>query len=343
MTTFGAIRWDAWYGAAGSNDFPIDETAWALSTPEFSGRAPAHSVIEGSTTVVYADSQATFDAEITAAKEAGLSYWAYLRYSASHLPSLNRGWDYHQASSIKSDMNWAVMTQTYLLGSTGDYATEVAEHVAWFQQSNYQKVLTDRPLVYLFYDAGQLASSWGGDLANFKAALDALRVAAVGAGLGDPYIAVNSTSAIKTSLGLDALFTYAARPVVMHRSPYADLSAGMRDVAWPAQAATGSKFIPLAMMGWDKRPRQQRLDKGSRQAGDQPYVGLDQRHLTATPEEIVAHVEDAFDYVAANPSICDADTVLAYAWSEYDEGGWLGPTLDGSGQARLSALAEFLT
>jgi len=55
------------------------------------------------------------------------------------------------------------------------------------------------------------------------------------------------------------------------------------------------------------------------------------------------HVQDAFDFIGANSSICDADTTLMYAWNEHDEGGWLCPTLDGSGQDRLAALAEILT
>jgi len=102
------------------------------------------------------------------------------------------------------------------------------------------------------------------------------------------------------------------------------------------------KYVPLSMAGWDQRPRQERPQTWNR-AAQKPYIGLARNYALATRTEIMDHVQDAFDFIGANSSICDADTTLMYAWNEHDEGGWLCPTLDGSGQDRLAALAEILT
>ena len=42
--------------------------------------------------------------------------------------------------------------------------------------------------------------------------------------------------------------------------------------------------------------------------------------------ELAQHFQAAFQFVRNNRSLCPERLVLAYAWDEYDEGGWLGPT-----------------
>ena len=94
---------------------------------------------------------------------------------------------------------------------------------------------------------------------------------------------------------------------------------------WEQFKATGKEVVPLVNMGWDGRPR--------------TYPGNWYEH--ATPQETADAVKRARDWVGENPTAARAGTVLIYAWNEFDEGGWLCPTLD-EGAARLDALNAVL-
>ena len=42
---------------------------------------------------------------------------------------------------------------------------------------------------------------------------------------------------------------------------------------------------------------------------------------------MAARVKAAFDFVAAHPKDCEAQTVIMYSWNEHSEGGGLCPTM----------------
>ena len=66
--------------------------------------------------------------------------------------------------------------------------------------------------------------------------------------------------------------------------------------------------------------------------------------LVATAGEIARHLARAIEFVRANPKVCQARTVIAYAWNEHDEGGWLCPTWTAQGPdtSRLDAIRRIL-
>lgn len=337
MTTFGAIRWDAWYSNIGSSAFVKS----SLSPAEWQGRAPFWATVEATNLIRFDATQATMDAEIDAAVAGGLDYWAFLLYRRDLLPTFMAAFDLYQASSKKNLIKWAMMRQSNDWGSTGNYATQVGEAVAQAMQSNYQLVLTNRPLVYVFYSSADLASNWGGSLANFKAALDQFRADVQTAGRGNPYIVVlSSDPAVKTGLGADAASSYILQNQASRAQPYATLAAYVEG-QWPVQAAAMTKIVPLCMAGWDRRPRIERPVQWE-QSYQRPHFGLELYTQQPTPAELVSHVQAGLNYVSANPSVCDADTVLCYAWNEFDEGGWLCPTLGDPTGAKLTALAAVL-
>lgn len=337
MTTFGAIRWDAWYANTGSSAY----VKASLSPAQWQSRAPLWTTIEATNLISFAPTQATMDAEIDAAVAGNLDYWAFLLYPRTVLPTFMAAFDLYQASSKKDLLKWAMIRQSNDWGSTGNYATQVAEAVAQARQSNYQLVLTDRPLVYIFYTASGLTTYWGGSLANFKAALDQFRADVQVAGGGNPYIVVMTTDpAIKTGLGADAATSYVAVTQAARAQPFATLAAYV-EALWPTRAAALTKIVPLCMAGWDRRPRIARPVQWE-QSYQRPYFGLDLYTQQPTPAELATHVQAALNFVAANPSACDADTVLCYAWNEFDEGGWLCPTLGDPTGAKLTALAAVL-
>jgi hypothetical protein len=63
------------------------------------------------------------------------------------------------------------------------------------------------------------------------------------------------------------------------------------------------------------------------------------------PQELADNLRSAMKWVADNPSVCPAKSVLIYAWNEFAEGGWLVPTRTPSGEPdteRLDAIRRVL-
>lgn len=342
---FGAIRWDAWYTSNG----PAANTAGALGQPKWQSRAPAHAIASARATT-FAPTQTTFDAEITAAKNAGLKYWAYLMYGvnngdANRSPEMMAGFNLHQSSSIKSQMKWCMMQQVGLFGAAGNYTTQVSGMVTYMQQSNYQRVLTNRPLLYLYWVSSDFATYWTSSYTNFKAALDALRTSAQAAGLGNPYVVVLADASvvgpIATNIGADAVSSYVVPDPKLVAGTFASLDTAAQSY-WSSLAATGKPIVPICMAGFDRRPRIERPVPWEAST-QRPGFGANVCVTPPTNAEMVTHLQAAANYVSANPSICPSTAALIYAWNEHDEGGWLAPTLGDPSGSRLAAITATIT
>ena len=211
-------------------------------------------------------------------------------------------------------------------------------YVAYFGESTYQTVLGGRPLVYL-YSVDDLVGpgrfeTWD----EARAAVDQLRAAAGDAGVGNPYIVAQgwSPELLKEQagkLGLDAIGAYASTAGAK-AGAYASLATHTQRW-WDAFRATGCEVVPLATAGWDMRPRVETPVPWVR-GGD-----IEQYYEVPKPQELAAHVRTAVAWCTANSEAAKAQTVLVYAWNEFDEGGWLCPTLS-EGTARLDALRGVL-
>ena len=349
MTTVGTIRWDAFYTADG----PAQRTMAALSQPHYQDRAPFFSEVLSPNLIEYAPTEETMSQEIEFAVEGGLDYWAFLYYARPAAPAtaqMMAGWDLFQANPNKNDINWCwIQTSGTMAGGgvfgSNTWQAHVATIVTQMQQANWQKVLTNRPLLYLMYDAAEVVG-WFTNDANLKTVLDALRADAQTAGLGNPYIVIlqgggSGAAATKTTLGADAISSYIGRiPSGMDKA-YTLLDTTTRTY-WAELLATGSAMVPICMCGWDRRPRIERPVTWEAST-QRPFHGLRTTHMQPTNAELVAHFQAALDFVDTNAAACPADTILAYAWNEHDEGGWLCPTLGDPTGSRLAALAAILT
>jgi hypothetical protein len=207
----------------------------------------------------------------------------------------------------------------------------IAQFVGLFKEPTYQKVCGGRPLLYV-YTCDKLVSHFG----SAEAAGDAfgrLRAASEKAGTGAPYLVAQvwpnlTTAPFLDAVGFDALGAYSAQGNTNSGAPYAKL-VEMNRWYWNQYKAAGREVVPLVNAGWDGRPRN--------------YPGA--WYETAKPAEVADAVKAALNWTRANPNTCRAGTVLVYAWNEYDEGGWLCPTLNSDGTAnteRLQALASVL-
>ena len=332
----GAIRWDAWHGPASEVGLTVEKTLaparWHYRIPFFG------KIVDDHTVETRGASQEVMDREIDYADRAGLDYWAFVVYPEEH--GLSLGLRQYLSSTHKGRLHFCLNLQGgwEAKGGPEAWSARVPRYLAYFGDSSYQTVLGGRPLVYL-YSVESLVGP--GRFETWEAARDAFdlfRAEAKGAGLGNPYIVAQgwSPESLKeqsAKLGLDAIGAYASNGGAK-AAPYADLAAHT-ERWWEAFKATGCEVVPLATAGWDMRPRVET---------PVPWVkggDIEQYYEAPRPEELACHAGRAVAWCKANPGTAKAGAVLIYAWNEFDEGGWICPTLS-EGGARLEALRQVL-
>jgi hypothetical protein len=329
----GAIRWDGWHmdGGVGS------AVRKSLTPPEWRYRLPFFAKVgEDGGIALDGDTPEVMEAEIAAAKTARLDYWAFLAYDETD--PMTRGLQLYLGSPHRADVGFCIISETahWQRGNTSALAERFGKLMA---EPGYQRVAGGRPLFYfLHHQTKGIEKNWGG-LAGFREAVSALRTAAKARGLAEPYCAVmsydvNAAKALADAAGLDAISAYAFQRGDL-RAPYAKLTGDLERF-WEIQRASRAAVIPLAMAGWDRRPRVQNPVPWEHFGGD-----VDRYYECATPEQVAAHIATAAQWTREHRDACPAQAVIIYAWNEFDEGGWLCPTLT-EGDARARALGRAL-
>ena len=332
----GAIRWDAWHGDASEVGLIVEKTLaprhWHARLP-FYGKVISENVVE-----VRGNCQAIMDREIGYAQTAGLDYWAFVIYPEDHALSL--GLKQYLSSAHKTDIRFCLNLQGgwESRGGLEAWPEKVRRYSAYFQDPDYQTVLDGRPLVYL-YSVGDLVGAGRFETwADARNAFDQLRKAAREAGTGNPYIVAQgwSPDVLKDQaekLGLDAIGAYAST-AGGKAAPFSEL-ARHTEQWWDAFRATGCDVVPLVTAGWDMRPRVET---------PVPWVeggDIEEYYEAPKPHELSGHLEKALQWSKSHPDTVKAQAILIYAWNEFDEGGWLCPTL-GEGTERIDALRKVL-
>ena len=326
----GAIRWDAWQEGGGIQKV-VEKT---LAPNHWHYRLPFFARVTGSDSVVITGgTQTIMDQEINYAADAGIDYWAFCIYSDDS--GMSRGLHLYLSSPLKHRINFALNLQGgHIAGSSGNWDAEMARYVNYFKDPAYQKVLGNRPLVFLFNPVNPTPRF--SNAAAVAIAIKQLRAATTNAGLGDPYIVYQGWDAINDfntmrDYGLDAIGAYAVGAGSVKGTPYAALAAKARRF-WEEGKATGANIVPLVSSGWDNRTRQE--TKTPWDTGSTTYT------LPPTPAELANHLADALDWTSRNHAAATpANAVLIYAWNENDEGGWLVPTLNPDGSPNADRLA----
>jgi hypothetical protein len=332
----GAIRWDAWvgdrptFGSAGPTAVgrQVERT---LGPARWHDRLPFYARELGADAVeVRGASQAVVDQEIAYAAAAGLDYWAFVWYPPGSGPDAARR--LYLTSARRSEIGFCLIFDglARFRGAIG----EQGELLDAFGRPEHVRVAGGRPL--LFFMPRAATAPTPADLAALRREIAAARAAAVAAGVGDPYIACLAArpafarEAVDT-LGLDAASVYAEAGT--GGMPFADL-ARAAEGRWDAFREAGLRVIPWVTTGWDPRPRVEHPVSWT-------TVPPDAWAQPGTPAEIAAHLGRALAWTARYPSAAEANAVLVYAWNEFDEGGWLCPTLR-EGTARLDAIRPVL-
>lgn len=284
------------------------------------------------------------DAEIAAAVQAGLSFWAFDSYQPDD--TLSVALQLYLSSSLRGRLGFCMLGQTSNWGSGGIDQPSLLRDIRMMTQPGYMTVLGGRPL-YLVLDgsASQTAGLPDGSVAE---AIATVRRQVQAAGGGNPYVvwlsgaalADYSNVAAAEAAGADAGAAYAVPRLTGSEQPYAALAAAAT-TDWQARAGAGFPMLPTAMTGWDQRPLIQT---------PQSFYPIDSDittadfYDTADPDALAAHVVEMVDFLVANVAASPAQVGLIYAWNELAEGGWLMPTYapDGPDARRVAAVGSAL-
>ncbi len=324
----GAIRWDAWYRAVeGVNPGPVGEVQRTLSPGKYHFRAPffTEELSDTSIRIIGYDND-IIGKEIAYASAAGLDYWAFLLYDETYL--MSEGLNIYLRHKDRAKINFCAIAEPKRLCNSEGKETE--RILRLLQEPNYQKVLGNRPLIYIFRpDTGLISSNGGEEIVRQK--FKDLRAAIAGAGHADPYLVIMSTETNITTKMLDltsadAVSEYAYQSDLdRSKTTYQDLCNEAKEF-WLQQKNSGYKSIPLVMSGWNRWPRIERPVSWEANWQTAPGIEITKNYDLPTPKELAKHVKEGIDWVIENPQSCPAKSILIYAWNEHDEGGWLCPT-----------------
>jgi hypothetical protein len=319
-TLVGAIRWDGWCGDRSPVGLGLEQ---ALAPQRYHYRLPFYARVLGPGQVqIRCTTQETMDREIGFAKEAGIDYWAFDWYEPTD--GLATARSLYLSSRHRNDVKWCV-----ILGTAALPATDQRWLIEQFRSANYQKVLGDRPLVYIFNASRK-----------FAPLVKSLREDAAAAGCSMPFIVFmgwgTAVAEPAAQSGADALGAY-VNPHA-NRTPFADNMAHERR-QWEALRQTGLQIVPTVTTGWDPRPFL-----------DHPvpwYPGATESNWVeqARPEQLADQLREALGFVGSHPEASLANTALIYAWNENAEGGWIIPTVAELGAGlplRLDAVRSVL-
>lgn len=337
----GAIRWDAWYASDALNS----AVAADLSPTQFNYRLPFFATISGGVANI-AGNQAAMDAEILAAAGAGLNYWAFLAWPAG-APE-NTALNLYLGSANQGKLGFCIIedfSNVYFAGL--GYSAELANSIALTAHPGYATVMDGRPLFYMLDTSdADIVYRWG-SLQGFNAAVQYIRSQVQAITGKNPYMVVLCPDPVRANTlvrryGFDAVGAYAVPGAITTPTPYAGL-VSTAEAWWNAAVGQGSVIVPPIMTGWNFTPR---IITPNSLFGSEVNGSLTAYYQDGTPSAIAAHFGDALAWMAANRSSAPAQTALAYAWNEFDEGGYLCPTyLTGhpaGDNSRLTALAAVL-
>lgn len=322
----GAIRWDAWTG--GPITRQVERT---LGPQKYHARLPWFAEVIGENHVrIDGGRQTVMDREIELAANSGLDYWAFLAYPESS--PMSEALKQYLRSSKRRRINFCLILHNALLVSDEQWPKELERLIALLKQPEYQTVLDGRPLVYAF-------SGKRFPFARFSEFLTAAE--STGLSPYSVFMGWNPPDDFKSvaGRGFDAVSAYAKSG---SQTEFRELSRSVEQSYWRAAAEAQVPYVPLVTTGWDKRPRQ---DNPVSWEGDHDYHKQRVFPSTATPEEIAAHLSRAVKFLKEHPTICISQTVIIYAWNEYDEGGWIAPTTGRDGAPdtrRLDAIRSVL-
>ena len=325
----GAIFWDA---ALPKETYFGGFTLLTLGNAEFAHRLPFFAVETPDGGCGFPDrTQEEYDREFAFAADAGIDFFACCWYPDSpgerpigvektpqltdHLHELNRGRKMFQKSPVNRRMKMCAIVFT-----SHAYAESDFDALKEAMAADYYEKTDGKPLVIIFgeYDA-DFSSFLRKKMAEAGFELHLSQIAPTGSESSpDGFAAVDSLTAYASCHG---------------GGRFADLTAAT-DEDNLRRLSHGLPVMPLLSAGWDPSPRIRRRNT---------WVAYEDIPYAPAPGK--ADFEEAFASVSAlmekYPDKLVSSTAMVFAWNEFEEGGYLCPTLGKDGAPDTSLLDSF--
>ena len=322
----GVVNWDA---ALTDDTYTGKYVIAALTHPNHINRLPYFTKMDENGNYYFADrTQAEYDRELTLAADAGIDFFMYCWYPEGKEPrtigteatpyltealaDLNRAIHLYQSSEVNRRIKMCA-----ILITSHAYSEKDMDLLTDAMLEDYYEKKDGRPLVFFF----------GGYKPYF---FSAIRERAQKKGL-NPYI-VFMNNGPESENGdyseADAVSAYASE--VKNVETYEEVTDQTR-----AQNENRKKYgvpiLPMLSAGWNPQPRI-----------DRPVPWYKYKETSYAPhptgDQMEAATLDLFRWMEENKEYVDGDYFVCFAWNEFEEGGYLCPTLTPSGDMNSDTL-----
>ena len=320
----GVVNWDC---SVPSTTYFGKATCNTLGPAKWRDRTPYYAEVLGPDRIEHHDrTLAEYETEMQYAIDAGIDYFAYCWYDlnpppgdkskcAGKLQEITRARRLHVKSALRNRLSLCA-----ILVTSHPYSDECLKDLAAEMRNPWYEKANGRPLVYMFSSTSKVTPR--------------LREICRAAGAGDPYVVAMITeppaNCTNSFVHADALCCYACTEEGPEPEAYADMA-----VQWNAIRATaGLPVVPQFATGWDPRPRMERPVPWAWYP-DKPWAGK----LSA--EVWLDQAVKLRTWIARNPKACPTGHVMAFAWNEFEEGGWICPNVGKDGRPDTTRVRTF--
>ncbi len=314
----GAVNWDC--SLPPETYFGYYQTR-TLSNSKYRYVTPFYADILDENKISYHERTAKeFDIELSYAIEAGIDYFAYVYYpdkgSHEHISltyndcshrvyELNYARKMHEKSPLSSKIGISAIITPY-----HPYAdSDISELAELFGQDFYEKK-EGRPLVYIFH-------------ATPRDLMERINSECEERGAEKPFYVSMVTPAFDETLDfslVDGLCSYeCAKSNIETYSELCDQMIRHNEARNDKCKENALALVPHFTFGWNPSPR---IDIPSPWVTypDVPY------HKAATEEELISGAERLMQFVRNEAKDSFFGHFMAFAWNEFEEGGWVCPT-----------------
>lgn len=316
VTRVGVVNWDC---SVPSRTFFGRAATRSLGPEKFRDRTPYYAQTVGKDQIEYRyRTVAEYEQEMRYALAAGIDYFAYCWYDLIPQPPLVKGRaaaaDGHLQEITKARLNHVKsplrdkLHLCAILVTVHAYSDEELLSLALEMREPWYEKIGDRPLVYLFDSPRPLAK---------------LREICRQVGAGDPYaVLMGGWQSPEAYAEVEAISAYASSGSA---NDFAVFTA--KAIAANAKRAShGRPVVPHFSTGWDPTPRIERPVPWAHYAEGRPY------RAAQTREDFLLGARALSRWIGENAEKCPTGHVLAFAWNEFEEGGWICPTLGKDGK-----------
>ncbi|MBP5544554.1 MAG: hypothetical protein ILM98_10795 [Kiritimatiellae bacterium] len=322
----GAVNWDC---SVPSTTFFGQATTNTLGPAKWRDRTPYYADVLGENRIEHHyRSLEEYETEMQYAIDAGIDYFAYCWYDltpppgdktacAGKLQEITRARRLHVQSQLRDRLSLCA-----ILVTIHPYSDDCLRLLAEEMKNPWYEKVGGRPLIYMFESTYAVALR--------------LRDICREAGVADPYVVAMITSppekGEKRSANADALSAYACTEDGPLAEDHVNKAIGQNAL----RATAGLPVIPHFSTGWDPTPRIERPTPWTKNGYPvRPYAPKLSR------ADWLDEAAKLRRWIEQHPAECPTGHVMAFAWNEFEEGGWICPNIGVDGRPDTTRVASF--